>query len=60
MTVDLTEMQLRVEHDSLAPVAGRLELTQDGASAPRGEYGKAAEDDPVKAMQESMDKEAQK
>ena len=58
--VDLNQVQLQIEPDSPAPDAAMPEMPQDGASAPSGDSGKAAEDDPMKAMQESMDKEAKK
>jgi GntP family gluconate:H+ symporter len=57
--VDLDQVQLQMESDSKAPEMPMPDMPQDGASAPAGET-KADDNDPMKAMQDSMDKDTKK
>jgi TRAP-type mannitol/chloroaromatic compound transport system permease large subunit len=60
--VDLDQVQKQMDADNKAsamPEAPTAEMPQEGASAPAGD-GKLAEDDPMKAMQDAMDKDTKK
>ena len=57
VAVDLNQVQLQMEADSKAPEMPVPEAGQEGSAAADA---KAAEDDPMKAMQDSMDKDAKK
>jgi TRAP-type mannitol/chloroaromatic compound transport system permease large subunit len=60
--VDLDQVQMQMDADNKAnamPDAPTAEMPQEGASAPAGD-GKLAEDDPMKAMQDAMDKDTKK
>jgi TRAP-type mannitol/chloroaromatic compound transport system permease large subunit len=60
--VDLDQVQMQMDADNKAnamPDAPTVEMPQEGASAPAGD-GKLAEDDPMKAMQDAMDKDTKK
>jgi TRAP-type mannitol/chloroaromatic compound transport system permease large subunit len=60
--VDLDQVQMQMDADNKAnamPDAPTAEMPQEGASAPVGD-GKLAEDDPMKAMQDAMDKDTKK
>jgi len=54
VAVDLNQVQLQMEADSKAPEMPVPEAGQEGSAAADA---KAAEDDPMKAMQDSMDKD---
>jgi GntP family gluconate:H+ symporter len=56
--VDLDQVQLQMEADSKAPEMPVPEVGQEGPAAAAD--ANAAEDDPMKAMQDSMDKDAKK
>jgi len=57
--VDLDQVQLQMEADSKAPEMAVPDIPQDGASGPAGD-AKADDNDPMKAMQDAMDKDAKK
>ena len=57
--VDLDQVQLQMDADSKAAEVPAVELPEAGASAPATDAG-LANDDPMKAMQESMEKPQKK
>ena len=57
--VDLNQVQMQMEADSKTPEMPVPDMPQDGASAPEGE-AKVDDNDPMKAMQDSMDKDGKK
>ncbi len=60
--VDLDQVQMQMDADSKAaetPEAPAADAPQEGASAPAGD-AKTAEDDPMKALQDSLDKDSKK
>ena len=61
--VDMNQVQMQMDADSKAPEVAdaptAAEAPQDGASAPTAD-AKAAEDDPMKALQDSLDKDQKK
>ncbi len=57
--VDLDQVQLQMEADSKAPEMPAPDMPQEGASGPAGD-DKVDDNDPMKAMQDSMDKDAKK
>ncbi len=60
--VDLDQVQMQMDADSKAaetPETPAADAPQDGASAPTGD-AKTAEDDPMKALQDSLDKDSKK
>jgi len=57
--VDLDQIQLQMEADSKSMDIPVLEAPQGGASGPAAD-GKADDNDPMKAMQDSMDKDTKK
>jgi TRAP-type mannitol/chloroaromatic compound transport system permease large subunit len=57
--IDLEKVQLQMEAESRAAEPPAVALPEAGASAPAGESA-PAEDDPMKAMQESMGKDQKK
>jgi GntP family gluconate:H+ symporter len=61
-TVDLDQVQMQMDADSKAaetPDAPAAEMPQDAASAP-AEESKQSDDDPMKALQDSLDKDSKK
>ena len=57
--VDLNQIQLQMEAENKSPELAMPDMPQDGASAPEGE-AKLDDNDPMKAMQDSMDKDTKK
>ena len=57
--VDLDQIQLQMEADNKSMDIPALEAPQGGASGPAAD-GKADDNDPMKAMQDSMDKDTKK
>jgi len=58
--VDLNQVQMQMEADSQAPGLDAPAAPQEGASAPAGADSNADDNDPMKAMQDSMDKDSAK
>ncbi len=58
--VDLNQVQMQMESDSKSAEMPAADAPQAGASAPAGSEPKPDENDPMKAMQDSMDTDSKK